>query len=306
MTDLKDAIAEIKKVIDDAVLSGDLIPRADAEAAQALVVERACIAVSEQADWPEDEHGRTEQSELFARVINAILALAPAEDLAEVQRLRDENASLKSLLTPPDDVPWVTCDAIIHGSAALDRFSGDEPLVPADALNVARAERDAALARVDKLREALKVTGAVLMSEQNRRGGKPFSGRWSIPAIGFSGTVDDALNQANAALAFAGPAFADYTRDGCQMVPIPGTNAFQRADATCELTRHADVREPVIIEEPDDEDPGEEEPPVDEPEEPTEPEEPAEDDGGNNGHGNGDEGECRGAGCTDSDNPGQA
>lgn len=55
-------------------LLATMTERDEAQAAQALVVERACLAVSEQADWPEDEHGRTEQPELFARVINAIRA----------------------------------------------------------------------------------------------------------------------------------------------------------------------------------------------------------------------------------------
>lgn len=46
--------------------------------AEARGMERACLAVSERSEWPEDEHGRTEQPELFARVINAILAEAAA------------------------------------------------------------------------------------------------------------------------------------------------------------------------------------------------------------------------------------
>lgn len=48
-------------------------PMIDAAVAKAL--EEVCLAVSEHADWPEDENGRTEQVELFARVINAICAL---------------------------------------------------------------------------------------------------------------------------------------------------------------------------------------------------------------------------------------
>jgi len=66
------------------------VSRADAEAAMAAVVERACFAVSERADWPEDEHGRTEQPELFVRVINAIRDLAPASGLAKLAELRAE------------------------------------------------------------------------------------------------------------------------------------------------------------------------------------------------------------------------
>lgn len=51
-------------------------PMIDVAIAKAL--EKACLAVSEHADWPEDEHGRTEQVDLFARVINAIREITPA------------------------------------------------------------------------------------------------------------------------------------------------------------------------------------------------------------------------------------
>lgn len=59
---------------------GAFQPMIDASIAKAL--EKACLAVSEHADWPEDEHGRTEQVGLFARVINAIRAITPAENAA--------------------------------------------------------------------------------------------------------------------------------------------------------------------------------------------------------------------------------
>lgn len=55
---------------------GAFQPMIDASIAKAL--EKACLAVSEHADWPEDEHGRTEQVGLFARVINAIRGITPA------------------------------------------------------------------------------------------------------------------------------------------------------------------------------------------------------------------------------------
>lgn len=71
---------------------------ADAKAAQAMVVERACLAVSERAEWPEDEHGRTEQPALFARVINAIRAEAAADTdgLSLVRALRDSAEKAKA------------------------------------------------------------------------------------------------------------------------------------------------------------------------------------------------------------------
>lgn len=40
---------------------------------------RALDVVSENADWPEDEHGRTEHPALFARISHAILAAAEKE-----------------------------------------------------------------------------------------------------------------------------------------------------------------------------------------------------------------------------------
>lgn len=59
------------------------------DVAIAEALEGACLAVSEHADWPEDEHGRTEQVDLFARVINAIReitpAVTPAPDVAAIR-----------------------------------------------------------------------------------------------------------------------------------------------------------------------------------------------------------------------------
>ena len=71
-------------------------PMIDAAIAKAL--ERACLAVSEHADWPEDEHGRTEQVELFARVINAIRAITPAlspSTDARAEALREAAARIR-------------------------------------------------------------------------------------------------------------------------------------------------------------------------------------------------------------------
>lgn len=53
---------------------------------------------------------------------------------------------------------------------------------------------------VAELRSALAVVAAVLQSERSRSGGQPFTGTWIIPGTGFRGTVDDALNMADAAL----------------------------------------------------------------------------------------------------------
>lgn len=70
-------------------------PMIDVAIAKAL--EKACLAVSEHADWPEDEHGRTEQVGLFVRVINAIRAITPALSLAPTDAA-DELASVAAQL----------------------------------------------------------------------------------------------------------------------------------------------------------------------------------------------------------------
>ena len=85
MADLKDAIEGIKKTIEDAVASGDLIPRADAQAAVALVVERAVYAAREVEDDKDRGHDHGQ------RASDAIRALAPADGLAAVEALRVES-----------------------------------------------------------------------------------------------------------------------------------------------------------------------------------------------------------------------
>ena len=49
--------------------------------------------------------------------------------------------------------------------------------------------------------QALAVLAGVLQGEVQRKAGQPFSGTWSIPAANWRGTVADALDMANAALA---------------------------------------------------------------------------------------------------------
>jgi len=95
MADLKDAIEGIKKTIEDAVASGDLIPRADAQAAVALVVERAAkIATRHWEGEPEDT----------IAMEAAIRALASVDGLAMVQELQAERDSYRAALaqTPTD------------------------------------------------------------------------------------------------------------------------------------------------------------------------------------------------------------
>lgn len=77
-------------------------PMIDVAIAKAL--EKACLAVSEHADWPEDEHGRTEQVGLFARVINAIRAITPAlspapTDAAHVNETQNSEHDAGNVLT---------------------------------------------------------------------------------------------------------------------------------------------------------------------------------------------------------------
>ncbi len=86
MADLKDAIEGIKKTIEDAVASGDLIPRADAQAAVALMVEEAARLI---ISFP---GGTVMHSppQLLTEAHDAVMGLVPASALAELQALRDE------------------------------------------------------------------------------------------------------------------------------------------------------------------------------------------------------------------------
>lgn len=163
MADLKDAIAGLRRVtpendpwqrgdlggggspVDDhiatilnAVLSGDIIPRADAELAVAEAIRRAADACVDLADQvsdaaltglPEQARLRESMAAAFTKASHIILALAPADALAEVQRLRDER------------------DGLLR--AAHDNHEADKRA------EAAEAERDAALAEVQRLREAL-------------------------------------------------------------------------------------------------------------------------------------------------------
>ena len=111
MADLKDAIEGIKKTIEDAVASGDLIPRADAKAAQALVVERfrhdlqfMVDSIAEDKAYVADKYPalfKTIQARLaemgtfggvqvFGEIARDLLVLAPADGLAAVEALRVE------------------------------------------------------------------------------------------------------------------------------------------------------------------------------------------------------------------------
>lgn len=75
----------VRRAIDQAMKGGDIVDTLIREA-EARLVDRACLAVSERAGWPEDEHGRTEQPALFARVINAIRAEAAPRLQAQVDK----------------------------------------------------------------------------------------------------------------------------------------------------------------------------------------------------------------------------
>lgn len=53
----------------------------------------------------------------------------------------------------------------------------------------------------EDLVEAAKAVGAVLQAEMTRSGGQPFTGIWSIPALGVRTTCSEALDKLDAALA---------------------------------------------------------------------------------------------------------
>ena len=143
-------------------------PMIDVAIAKAL--EKACLAVSEHADWPEDEHGRTEQVELFARVINAIDALPPAKQ----DNVADSNAREVGVKPLVDAVEALNaaCDAMWNDHHRLEwnpSLFGQEMRIKEKhvkaiteaqqrlpALLAALAPTDAAQAREAGLREALK------------------------------------------------------------------------------------------------------------------------------------------------------
>jgi len=89
---------------------------------------------------------------------------------------------------PPRD--GLHCDALREAASIIGKLHSQA--------KEARSERDA-------LRDALKVTSAILQAEMYRSSGKPFSGTWTIPAFEIRATCDDALDQANAALGEAKP-----------------------------------------------------------------------------------------------------
>lgn len=84
-------------------------PMIDAAVAKAL--KDACLAVSEHADWPEDEHGRTQLVGLFARVINAILAITPARAPHVNETPKSEHDAGDVLTALPADVAAVVEEA---------------------------------------------------------------------------------------------------------------------------------------------------------------------------------------------------
>lgn len=54
--------------------------------------------------------------------------------------------------------------------------------------------------RADKAERALAIVASVLLGEQTRSGGEPFSGQWNIITHDWRGTVDDAIDLADATL----------------------------------------------------------------------------------------------------------
>lgn len=77
----QDEHGDEKAVRDAHLIVADLRAERDRRDAQmrAEGLRRALDVVSENADWPEDEHGRTEHPALFARISHAILAAAEKE-----------------------------------------------------------------------------------------------------------------------------------------------------------------------------------------------------------------------------------
>lgn len=153
-------------------------PMIDAAVAKAL--EKACLAVSEHADWPEDEHGRTEQVGLFARVINAIRAIAPALSLAptdaahvnETPKSEHDGADVLTDAALIARLREIQGQAGLFASAAADRI---EALMLAraeaaeTALAAAEAEVSALTARVERLTGALQIAKSIFDTPIARR-----------------------------------------------------------------------------------------------------------------------------------------
>ena len=111
-----------------------------------------------------------------------------------------------------EDVPYIRADLVHSLCDALDDLRADIETCTAkrdEWADRAMTELGNVLdlrAEIERLRKAAGVVSAVLQSERTRLGGQPFTGNWSIPQIGFRGTVDDALDMADAALAQKGAA----------------------------------------------------------------------------------------------------
>lgn len=80
---------EAERVILNAVASGDLIPRADADAAVARGMERAAEAV-------EDNFPGALYLSNMNKAVEAIRALAPASGIAQLEALREERDALET------------------------------------------------------------------------------------------------------------------------------------------------------------------------------------------------------------------
>lgn len=119
--------AEAIATILNAVASGDLIPRADAELAVAEAIRRAADAVravltnSPTGEWGEEGISMSRATE------RSVLALVPADALAEVQRMRDAVEALVVVLDrndkkgPIPDVEMMFCWLASQGVRAAFR-----------------------------------------------------------------------------------------------------------------------------------------------------------------------------------------
>lgn len=131
-------------------------PMIDVAIAKAL--EKACLTVSEHADWPEDEHGRTEQVELFARVINAIRAITPAPtDAAHVNETPKSEHDAGNVLT---DAALIARLREIQGQAGLFASAA------ADRIETLAKYRDA-YAEMERAASPLGIIAQTIMEADN-------------------------------------------------------------------------------------------------------------------------------------------
>ncbi len=163
----------------NAVLSGDLIPKAYAELAVALMVEKAATHVRT-AEVPREETGEgAMQRALLNYAADVVSLCAPASALAELQALRDER----------DDAVASQFITRVERDGAEDHATET-----ADELRQVRARAEAAEAELATLRAQVeRLTGALRFYADFHE--NPNDGPWGINSQDFGKEARAALTE---------------------------------------------------------------------------------------------------------------